>query len=240
MDLFAPENLPGVGMGDLESIVAVLGMIGLAVTSGALIAQGTLGTILFVISGIAVLQEKPDFGGSTPAALVIFGFLLVAVAARTILEMRATREEAGVAGLAKDSKETKQLVAAVERRRRMARALTFLAVLWGGAAVGFAWAEWNEVPFRLEDAEAIIGLGLGLLVAAIGGDAAWRFLSGALRAGGSALVVGIVVVVIAYLLNVASFYIPFVGIVPLLLAIWLAIRLRRRAQQKYAGLRILS
>ncbi|MCW2923897.1 MAG: hypothetical protein JWM98_1301, partial [Thermoleophilia bacterium] len=37
--LFAPENLPGVGMGDLESVVAVLGLTGLAVTSGMLVAE---------------------------------------------------------------------------------------------------------------------------------------------------------------------------------------------------------
>ncbi|MCW2955835.1 MAG: hypothetical protein JWO69_704 [Thermoleophilia bacterium] len=240
MELFAPEYLPGVGMGSIESIVALLGLIGLAVTSGALVAQGAVGTLLFALSAIAVLQEKPDFGGSTPAALVVIGFLLVAVAARQLLEMRARREEAALAGAAADAPETKATRAAVARRLRWARLLTFVSVLWAGAAAGFAWAEWNEVPFRLEDAEAVIGLGIGLLVAAIGGDAVWRFVSGAVRAGGSAVVVGAVVIVVAFALNAASVYIPFLGLVPLLLAIWLALRLRRRERQKFAGLRILS
>ena len=52
-------------------------------------------------------------------------------------------------------------------------------------------------------------------------------------------IVGVVVCVAAFLLNAASFYVPFVGGVVFVLAIVLALRLRRRADQKHAGLRIL-
>jgi hypothetical protein len=240
MDIFSPSNLPGVGMGDLESIVAVLGLLGLAVTSGMLVAQGALGTLVFSLSAIAVLQQKDDFGGAVPASLAVIVFLLLAAATRWLLETRATRLTARLAGAAADAPETRADRDRAARLARWARGLAIAAVAWTGAAVGFAWAEWNEVPFRLEDTEAILGLLLGLVAAAIGGDAAARFLDGAVRAGGRTLIVGVVVIVIAYVLNALSYYVPFVGGIVFLLTLVLAVRLRRRAQQKYQGLRILS
>jgi hypothetical protein len=240
MEIFAPDNLPGVGMGDLESIAAICGLLGLAVTSGMLIAQGALGTLVFAISAVAVLQQKEDFGGSVPASLAIVVFLLLAAAARWLLETRARRASAELAGAAADAPETKAARQAIARRERWARWIAIVSVAWAGAAVGFAWAEWNEVPFRLEDLEAWVGLLLGLVAAAVGGDAAYRFLAGATRAGGSAGIVGGVVVLIAYLLNATSFYVPFLGAVVFVLALVLAVRLRRRQQQKFQGLRILS
>jgi len=240
MDLFAPHNLPGVGMGDLSSIAAICGLLGLAVTSGVLIAEGAIGTVVFVLSAVAVLQEKPDFGGSTPAALAVLIFLLVAVAARVLLTSRAAREEASLVGAAKDSPETKATRVRIATRERWAQWIAVVSVAWAGAIGGFAWAEWNEVPFRLEDSEAAFGLGLGLIAAAIGGDAAWRFLRGAIRAGGSAPIVGTIVTAVALLLNSASVYVPFVGAAVFIIALVLAVRLRRRQQKKYAGLRILS
>ena len=89
------------------------------------------------------------------------------------------------------------------------------------------------------DTEAFVGLAIGLVAGAIGGDAVWRFVDGAVRAGGSALIVGVVVVIAAFTLNVASVYVPFVGLVVLGIAAFLALRLRRRRQEKHAGLRIL-
>ena len=240
MELFAPENLPGVGMGDLTSIAAICGLLGLAVTSGMLIAEGAIGTILFSIGALAVLQEKPDLGGSTPAAVIVLAFLLIAVAARLLLQMRLRRDAAALTGAAKDAPETKAANASIARREGFAQGMAILAGVWAGGAAGFAWAEWNEVPFRLSDTESWFGLVLGVVAASIGGDAAWRFLRGATRAGGSAAIVGTVVCVIAFGLNSASVYVPFVGGVAFLLALVLAVRLRRRQQQKYAGLRILS
>ncbi|MCB0879002.1 MAG: hypothetical protein KDC46_08480 [Thermoleophilia bacterium] len=240
MDLFSPHNLPGVGMGDLESIAAICGLLGMAVTSGMMIAEGLIGTLVFVISAAAVLQEKDDMGGSVPAAGAILVFLLLVAAARWVLVNRARRESAGLAGAASDAPETKAARRAIVRRERWAQWLAILSVAWAGAAVGFAWAEWNEVPFRLEDGEAWLGLVLGVVGASIGGDAAWRFLQGAIRAGGSSAIVGAVVVLAAFVLNALSVYVPFVGGVVFVLALVLALRLRRRSQQTYQGLRILS
>lgn len=240
MDLFAPEYLPGVGMGDLDSIAAVCGLLGLAVTSGILVAEGALGTVLFIASAALVLQDKPDFGGSRPEAMMVLAFLAIALAARLLLTMRTRRDAAALVGAAPDAPETKAALASVALREAWAMRLAILSVVWAGAATGFAWAEWNEVPFRLADAESYFGLGLGLFAAAIGGDAAWRFLHGAVRAGGSAAIVGAVTCIVAYLLNATSVYVPFVGGVVFLLALCLAVRLRRRQHQKYKGLRILS
>ncbi len=240
MELFSPDYLPGVGMGDLESVAAICGLLGLAVTCGVLIAEGALGTLVFALSAVALLQQKQDFGGSVPAALAVLVFLLLAAAARFVIAARARRASAEIVGAAADAPETKAVRASIQRRERWVQWLAIVSVLWAGAAVGFAWAEWNEVPFRLEDAEAGVGLVLGLIAAAVGGDAAWRFLQGAVRAGGSSLIIGVVITVAAYVLNGLSVYVPFVGAVVFVLALVLSIRLRRRAQQKYQGLRILS
>lgn len=240
MELFSPDYLPGVGMGDLESAAAICGLLGLAVTSGVLIAEGALGTLIFALSAVALLQEKDDFGGSVPASLAVVIFLLLAAAARFVLVVRARRAGAELVGAAPDAPETKAARAGVARRERWVQWIAIASVLWAGAAVGFAWAEWNEVPFRLEDVESGVGLALGILAAAIGGDAAWRFLQGAVRAGGSSVIIGVVICVAAYALNAVSVYVPFVGAVVFVLALVLSIRLRRRAQQKYQGLRILS
>lgn len=240
MELFSPDYLPGVGMGDLGSIVAICGLLGLAATSGALVAEGAIGTLVFSLAALAVLSQKEDFGGSVPAAGAILVFLLLAAAARWLLAARARRDAAALVGAASDAPETKATRATISRRQRWAQGLAIASVAWAGAAAGFAWAEWNEVPFRLEDAEAAAGLAVGIVAAAIAGDAAWRFLQGALRAGGSPVVVGMVVVLVALALNVASVYVPFVGAVVLVLAALLAVRMRRRQQQKYGGLRILN
>lgn len=240
MELFAPDHLPGVGMGDLQSIAAICGLLGLAATSGALVAEGALGTLVFSLAALSVLGQKEDFGGSVPAAAAILVFLLLAAATRWLFAVRARRDAAALVGAAADAPETKAARSAIARRQRWAQGLAIASVAWAGAAAGFAWAEWNEVPFRLEDAEAAAGLVIGIVAAAIAGDAAWRFLQGALRAGGSAVVVGVAVVVVALVLNVASVYVPFAGLAVLVLAALLAVRLRRRQQQKYGGLRILN
>lgn len=239
MEFFSPDNLPGVGMGDLQSIAAVGGLIGIAATSGVLVAEGALGTILYVVSALALLNQKDDFGRSPEAAIAVLAVIVLALLARVLLSRTADREAAALTGAAGDAPETKARRSAVARRRSWVQRLTILSVAWSGAVVGLAWAEWNEVPFRLEDTESWVGLGVGLVAAAIGGDAAWRFLQGAVRAGGSAAIVGTVICASAYVLNVLSVYVPFVGLVTLALLVVLAARLRRRVDQKHAGLRIL-
>lgn len=240
MELFAPDNLPGVGMGDLQSVVAICGLLGLAVTSGALLTEGAVGAVVFTISALWVLQHKPDLGGAPGLALLVLALMLVAVALRRLLEFRADRDARALVGAVPDAPETRAASGAVQRRRRWSRRLALLTAVAAGASTGFAWAEWNEVPFRLEDAEAFAGIGIGIVAAAIGGDAAWRFLQGAIRAGGDVTVVGVVVSLVALAANVASVYLPFAGAVVLLLALLLALRLRSRQRERFAGLRILS
>jgi hypothetical protein len=240
MELFAPENLPGVGMGDLDSIAAVCGLLGLAVTSGVLVAQGWIGSLVFGASAVVLLQEKHDWGRSPEALGIVLVVLVLSLLARTLLTKAARRETAALAGTAKDDPEVRARAAAIGRREAWVQRMAILGVIWAGAVVGFAWAEWDEVPFVLRDLESGVGLGLGLVAGAIGGDAAWRFLQGALRAGGSSVIVGTVVTFVAFALSAFSVYVPFVGAVVFVLAAVLATRLRRRQQQKYAGLRILS
>ena len=240
MEIFAPHNLPGVGMGNLTSLAGLLGMVGLAVTSGMLVAEGVLGTLVFVASAVAVLSAKPDLGGSPAYSIAALALLVVLLVVRLLLARRAARTTLSLVGSAPDAAETRTARAAAARSLAWSVGLTIASVAFAGALVGFAWAEWNEIPFEIGDTESLVGLGVGLVTAAIGGDAAFRFLQGAVRAGGSSAVVGTVIAVAAYALNTASFYVPFVGGVVLIVAIVLAIRLRRRQERKYAGLRILS
>jgi hypothetical protein len=210
MDLFAPDNLPGVGMGDLASITGVFGLLGLAVTSAALVAFGLPGTIMYLAAAVAVLLGKGDgkaFGDEPVVAGVALG--LVALLA---------------------------IAFAVTSRR----VFSTLAGLIAGASVGFAWAEWNSVPFNLDTTEAVVGLVLGLAIAIPGIVAVTLFVDGAVRAGGSRGIIGTVVAFVILILNSLSFYVPFFGIVPVVLAVVFAYRLRRRSQAKYKGLRILS
>ncbi|MCW2950290.1 MAG: hypothetical protein JWN41_1303 [Thermoleophilia bacterium] len=240
MEIFAPHNLPGVGMGDLASVTGVCGLLGLSVTSGMLVAEGIVGTAIFTASALAVLAAKPDLGGSVPFAVLPLVLLLVVAVMRHVLGARSRRLRALLVGAAADAPETRSARSAVSSRDALAQALAIASVLLAGALVGYAWAEWNEVPFQLGDTESIAGVAIGAIVAALGGDAAWRFLSGAVRAGGSSLVVGVVVALVADLANALSFYVPFVGGVVVLATGLLTVRLRRRTRQKYAGLRILS
>lgn len=240
MDLFAPEYLPGVGMGDLTSVVGICGALGMAATAGMLLAEGAIGTTLFVASAIALLSRKPDFGESVPAVAFILALLSIATIIRTVLIVRARRAGANLAGTATGDEAAVALRTSVARRESRARSLSIISVVYGGAAVGFAWAEWNEVPLRLEDAESVVGLAVGVVAASVGGDAAYRFIAGAIRAGGSPALVGIALSLVALGLNAASVYIPFAGAIVVALALLAVLRLRRREHGRHRGLRILS
>jgi hypothetical protein len=209
MELFAPGNLPGTGMGDIASIGGICGLIGLAVTSGALLVEGVLGTILYLLCALAVLGLKNDpFGESAP----MVGIALVAIVAVSMLRF------------------------IIGSRRGL---LAFIAATLGGGAVGYAWAEWNEVPFGF-DSESAVAIAVGCVAAAIGARAAQLFLEGSIRAGGHAGIVGFVVCTVALALNALSFYVPFAGAAVLVLALIVMVRLGRRDKGKYEGLRILS
>ncbi|MBC7461957.1 MAG: hypothetical protein H7287_11395, partial [Thermoleophilia bacterium] len=85
MEIFAPHNLPGVGMGNLTSIAGTCGLVGLAVTSGMLIAEGIVGTLVFIASALAVLTAQDDLGGNVELALVGPAILGFAAILRTVL-----------------------------------------------------------------------------------------------------------------------------------------------------------
>src|SRR6186997_88735 len=85
MEIFPESYLPGVGMGSVASVVGLGGLIALAVTSGAMLAQGMIGALVFVAAAVAVLLQKhglltdPMSGDETQQALVIgvLSFVLV-------------------------------------------------------------------------------------------------------------------------------------------------------------------
>lgn len=240
LSLFAPDNLPGVGMGNLMSVVGVGGLIGLAVTSGALVASGMVGTVVFIAAAAAVLSAKDDFGGVLPIAVGLLAVVLAASIVHVVATRRARTASDGRVGTAKDDPATKAAISGARRSKRLARVAAFTGVCVAGAATGFAWAEWNEAPFAIGDTESLAGTALGLVLAAIGGDAAWRFVTGAVRAGGSWTIVGASAAIVAFVLNSVSFYVPFAGFVVLVAAALLTLRLRRRDRAKYEGLRILA
>jgi len=208
MDLFAPPNLPGVGMGDLSSVGGFGGLVGVAATSGALIAARIPGLLVFLASAVLVLLANDEQWGGTPIGS---GIALALVAVLSLVHAVVGQRGAQLG-----------------------------AVLLGGASVGYAWAEWDEGAFSGVDTEAIAGIVVGVLAAAVAGWAAERFVGGSIRAGATALIVGSVVAIVAFALNTASFYVPFVGFVVPPLAAFVGMRLGRRDREKYKGLRILS
>ncbi|MBC7644706.1 MAG: hypothetical protein H7123_06240 [Thermoleophilia bacterium] len=234
-DLFAPSNLPGVGMGDTYSLVGIGGLIGLAVTSGALVAEGLVGTMLYVIAALSVLSNK----GVVSDQPVITFSALGALASLALLRAVLRRKAAANANPGPAMGAVSVTAAAVPDGRGV-RLLSLLAVALGGASLGYAWAEWNNLPFSFHSREALIGATAGLVGAAIGGHAADLFIRGSVRAGGSAGIVGVAVALVALVLNGAAFYVPFVGLVVFVLAIVVSVRLQRRAHAKYKGLRMLN
>ena len=109
---------------------------------------------------------------------------------------------------------------------RSAVGLAFLAAVGAGLLVGLALGEWDEA------AGGIVGGALGTLGAA-------QVVGGALRRGGTrfgtaALVTGAAAVLAALA------WIPALGYVEAALVPALAARLRRRAPERYAGLRSLA
>jgi len=108
------------------------------------------------------------------------------------------------------------------------------ATLYGAAALAAAVAV--GAAFLLSDWPEAIGAGVGGLLGALG---ATPFVRGALRRGGTpggtALLVALGALVLA-----AFALIPVVGYVEAVVVPALAARLRRRAGQTHAGLRILA
>ncbi len=108
------------------------------------------------------------------------------------------------------------------------------ATLYGAAALAAAVAV--GAAFLLSDWPEAIGAGVGALLGALG---ATPFVRGALRRGGTpggtALLVGLGALVLA-----AFALIPVVGYAEAVIVPALAARLRRRAGQTHAGLRILA
>lgn len=214
MDVFAPGSLSGVGLGNITSVAGFGGLLAMAVVSGALLAEGVVGTVLWLVVSIAGLATlTPAYGGAAPLMLGA----VVAVFALGIVAWRLERSEAP-----------------------SGRLFAFAAAVAAGACMGFAWSEWNELPFRLRDAEALVGTMVGLAAAVVGGHAAYLFTRGSVRAGGSAAIVGAAVGFVALVAGALGVLVPFAGYVVLALAAVLAIRLGRRVRAKYKGLRILA
>lgn len=211
MEVLAPDQLPGVGMGDIASLGGLGGLLGLAVTSGALMAAGLPGALVYVLAAILVLAGNDERWGDQP---LVSGVVLAAVLAVATIRTFAAE--------------------------RMGTRMVWLGAVLAGAALGYAWAEWNEGAFTGVDGEAWIAMVVGVAGALLGAWSAHRFVSGSVRAGGSLAIVGLAVAIVALALNAASFYVPFVGYVVAALALIVAMRLRRRDREKYKGLRILS
>ena len=118
------------------------------------------------------------------------------------------------------------LLAALLAHTRAALVGAAVAAAFVGAAAGFAVDNWEEV------AAGAVGGGLGAL-------GTGELARGALRRGGTRSGTGIVLGAVAVLVAAAAF-IPAVGYLLALAVPAVGIRLRRRAGERYAGLRTLA
>jgi hypothetical protein len=118
------------------------------------------------------------------------------------------------------------VASALFARGRAWLALALLVAVGAGLAVGLAIDDWQEAV-------------AGCIGAAVGTLGSFELVRGAIRRGGTrgatAALVGLGGVVVA-----ALALIPFVGYVEALAAPALGARLRRRAGERYAGLRTLA
>jgi hypothetical protein len=228
MEIFPPHGLPGVGMGSTLSIVGMGGLVALATTSGAMLAQGLIGTLTWIVAAVSVLVAKDVAWGDRPEFSI---GVLVLLALLAIVRIAMNRRSPSAAG--EDA-----LTSATEPGRGWLLPLLCAAI--GGGVLGFAWSEWNEAPFTLGDTESIVGLVVGLACALVGAWAAYLFLTGSIRAGGDATIVGAFVVLASLALNALGFYVPFIGYTAIVVAAVFVVRLRRSGKDKYKGLRILS
>jgi hypothetical protein len=109
---------------------------------------------------------------------------------------------------------------------RTAVGIAFLAAIGAGILVGLALGEWDEA------AGGIVGGALGALGAA-------QVVSGTLRRGGTRFGTAALVTGAAAALAAVA-WIPAAGYLEVALVPALAARLRRRAPERYAGLRSLA
>jgi hypothetical protein len=110
-----------------------------------------------------------------------------------------------------------------------ARAVVTLALVLAagaGVAVGFALGQWDEA----------VGGGVG---GALGSIGAARLVSGTMRRGGSRFGTAIFIALAAGVLAAVA-WIPVAGYLEATLVPALAVRLRGRAGERYAGLRSLA
>jgi hypothetical protein len=118
------------------------------------------------------------------------------------------------------------LVAALFAGTRIALTASLVLAAGIGVAIGFALGQWDEA----------LGGGVGGALGALGSA---QLVSGTMRRGGARF--GIAVFVgLASLVLAAIAWIPIVGYLEVALVPALAVRLRGRAPERYAGLRSLA
>src|SRR5262245_16545395 len=95
LELCAPGPLPGAGLGNIVSIAELGGLIGLAVTSGAILAEGLSGSIVYGAAAVAVLTAKDDWGGEPAFAFGTVGLLLLLAIVRVLRNHRGDKQGEG-------------------------------------------------------------------------------------------------------------------------------------------------
>ena len=118
------------------------------------------------------------------------------------------------------------LLAGVLTRTRAALAAALVLAVAAGVAVGFALGQWDEA----------VGGGVG---GALGSIGAAQLVSGTLRRGGSRFGTAIFIILAAVLIAAVA-WIRVAGYLEATLVPALAVRLRGRAGERYAGLRSLA
>jgi hypothetical protein len=240
MHVFPPDSLPGVGVGSALSVVGLGGLVGLAAASGAMLAEGFAGVVIWVALALGAFEADPQghpFGGRTVTVLCVLAVLVLIAGTRTVLARgRASTPKAAAAvngNGATPRRPGTKAVAAV-------RSLDLVAVLIGAGAAGLVWADWNNLPLSLGSAESWTGLAVGLVAGAVGGHAAYLFTEGSVRGGGARGIVVGTVIVAGLVLDALSLYVPFAGFAAVVACGVLATRLGRQAREKHQGLRILK
>lgn len=212
MDVFSPSRYPAVGLGDVSTIAAVGGLVGVAVALGVLLAAGLPGLAAMAIATGVLLAAHPH--GSVGAVATVLPIAAIVLGVAGTVLVRANKGRAG-------------------------HAVAGLGLLSGLVAGGLWWSDWEQAQFKL-GGDAWISALVAVVAGGVAAFAIARFVNGAVAAGGHGGTVRGTATVGGIAGAALSIWVPFVGYVLFVATAWFLARQRRRAAAKYEGLRILN
>lgn len=197
---------------------------GISLVVGMLVSIDFLGGIAVAGGWIGIAANAHELDNLVATDAIAAGALVVAVALQFVAARRILQALAASSTTDVDSPSPLPALLAL-----------------AAAAVGNSYVLTHLADDSLAiDKAWLVTAAVGLVVGVIGYRIASSFLWGSVKGGAVRSIVSITVLIGSLLVAAIALFIPYSGIILVLLAIVVMVRQRRRAQAKYKGLRILS